>query len=158
MFELDDANGICGLGMSPEDLLDALASLVDKSILIREESGTTVCFRMLETLREYGREKAEDAAEFADLRRRHHDWYQRLVVEAETEWISAYQLEWITRLERENSNLREALEFRLAGDDDAAIESSLIMTRRCCCSGSSVAGSTKDATGSIVHSRARPGI
>ncbi|MDV7353253.1 protein kinase [Rhodococcus oxybenzonivorans] len=128
VFELDDANGICGLGMSPEDLLDALASLVDKSILIREEWGTTVCFRMLETLREYGREKAEETAEFADLRRRHHDWYQRLVVEAEAEWISAYQLEWITRLERENSNLREALEFSLARDDDAAIESSLTMT------------------------------
>jgi hypothetical protein len=43
VFELDDANGICGLVMSPEDLLDALASLVDKSILIREEWGTTVC-------------------------------------------------------------------------------------------------------------------
>lgn len=128
VFELNDANGICGLGMSPEDLLDALASLVDKSILIREESGTAVCFRMLETLREYGREKAVEAAEFADLRRRHHDWYQRLVVEAEAEWISAYQLEWITRLEHETSNLREALEFSVAGDDDAAIESSLTMT------------------------------
>ncbi len=126
VFELDDANGICGLVMSPEDLLDALTSLVDKSILIREEWGTTVCFRMLETLREYGREKAEEAAQFVDLRRRHHDWHRRLVAEAE--WISAYQLEWITRLERQNSNLREALEFSLAGDDDAAIESSLTMT------------------------------
>ena len=99
-------------GPDPDDLLDTLTSLVDKSILIREESGRSVRFRMLETLREYGHEKlAADRRVHPSLRRRHRDWYERLALDAEAEWISARQLDWIARLEREQPNLREALEF-----------------------------------------------
>ena len=54
----------------------------------------------------------------AALRRRHRDWYEALALEAEAEWISARQLDWIARLKREQPNLREALEFSV--DDDPA--------------------------------------
>jgi DNA-binding NarL/FixJ family response regulator len=52
------------------------------------------------------------------LRRRHRARYEALALESETEWISARQLDWISRLKREQPNLREALEFSL--DDDPA--------------------------------------
>jgi len=110
-FELDAAEEICGSGLDAEELLDAVASLVDKSILIREESGTVVRYRMLETLRDYGREKLQQSSEYPQLQRRHRDWYEQLALAAEAEWISARQLDWIARLRREQSNLREALEF-----------------------------------------------
>ncbi|MFC7448078.1 protein kinase domain-containing protein [Rhodococcus daqingensis] len=117
--ELDAAEQVCRLDAQPDGLFDVLASLVDKSILIREDSGTAVRFRMLETLREYGREKVQESGEFADLRRRHRDWYRQLALDAEAAWISARQLDWIARLDREQPNLREALEFSLTEDADS---------------------------------------
>ncbi|MFC9551562.1 protein kinase [Rhodococcus sp. NPDC056960] len=120
-FELDAAEQVCGDGLDPDELLDTLTSLVEKSILIREESGAVVRFRMLETLREYGCEKLEQAGEFLSVRRLHRDWYEALALAAEAEWISAHQLDWIARLKREQPNLREALEFSLADDPAAGL-------------------------------------
>ncbi|MFE5703483.1 protein kinase [Rhodococcus koreensis] len=117
-FELDAAEKVCGESLVQDELLDTLTSLVEKSILIREEHGSVVRFRMLETLREYGFEKLEQTGEALVLRRRHRDWYETLALDAEAEWISARQLDWITRLKREHPNLREALEFCI--DDDPA--------------------------------------
>ncbi|MFC0449213.1 protein kinase domain-containing protein [Rhodococcus jostii] len=114
-FELDAAEYVCRRG-DPDDLLDVLASLVDKSILIREESGTVVRFRMLETLRDYGRGRAQQAGEYSDQRRLHRDWYRQLALDADAGWISARQLDWIDRLSREQANYREALEFSLTED------------------------------------------
>lgn len=117
-FELDAAEGVCGADLAPGELLDVVTSLVDKSILIREDSSGRVRFRMLETLRDYGFEKLTRTSEYIQLRRRHRDWYEALVLDAEAEWISAGQLDWIARLNREQSNMREALEFCI--DDDSA--------------------------------------
>ncbi|OYD61365.1 protein kinase domain-containing protein [Rhodococcus sp. OK302] len=125
-FELDAAEGVCGDDETPEGLLDSLSSLVDKSILIREESDTAVHFRLLETLHDYGREKIVQAGEYAPLRRRHRDWYRKLVIDAEAGWISPRQLKLIGRLDREQPNIREALEYCLS-DDDAGAEAGLRM-------------------------------
>ncbi|MDG3014660.1 protein kinase domain-containing protein [Speluncibacter jeojiensis] len=118
-FELDDVEGVCAAGES--QLLDVLSSLVDKSILLREETAGTVRFRMLDTVREYGQEKVADTDEYADLCRRHRDWYQRLACDAEADWIGPRQLDWSTRLRQELPNLRQALEFGLTEDDDSAL-------------------------------------
>ncbi|MFE7721381.1 protein kinase [Nocardia rhizosphaerihabitans] len=127
-FELDAAEVICGQDSTPEDLLDTVTALVDKSILIREDAGSAVRFRMLDTLRDYGREKAEQAGIYPELRRRHRDWYQHLVLQVEAEWIGPRQVEWIARLEREQSNLREAMEFCLSDETDTGIEAGLRIT------------------------------
>ncbi|MFC9834310.1 protein kinase [Rhodococcus sp. NPDC127530] len=110
-FELDAAEQIGGRGLEPENLLDLVTSLVDKSILIREEAGPVVRFRMLETLRDYGRMQLQESGEYDQFRRQHRDWYEKLALAAEDEWISSRQLDWIARLGREQSNTREALEF-----------------------------------------------
>lgn len=118
---LDAAEGVCGTGMNPDDVLETLISLVDKSILVREESNGTVRFRLLETLRDYGREQLQRRDEFLELRRMHRDWYQQLALDAESEWISARQLQWIARLEQEQPNFREALEFCMSDSPDAGL-------------------------------------
>ncbi len=122
-FELDAVEGVCGGDSTPAQLLDGLASLVDKSILIRDDIATGVRYRMLETLREFGREKLHEAGEFTLLQRRHRDWYASLVVTAEAEWISARQVDWIRRFDREQANLREALAFCVTerGEVDAGL-------------------------------------
>lgn len=110
-FELDAAEAIAADGLTPHDLLDIVASLVDKSILIREEHDSTVRYRLLETLRDYGLERLRESLEDAELRRRHRDWYQALVHRIGSEWIGPNQPASIARIERERSDLRDALEY-----------------------------------------------
>ncbi|RYF61069.1 MAG: protein kinase, partial [Comamonadaceae bacterium] len=116
-FELDAVEAICASDMTPSDLLDTVAALVDKSILIREEPGNVVRYRLLETLRDYGREKLQQTDELTVLRGRHRDWYEELVLEVEADWVSPRQLDWIHRLEREQPNLRDALRFCLESEN-----------------------------------------
>ncbi|WP_433526870.1 protein kinase domain-containing protein [Nocardia pseudovaccinii] len=124
-FELDAAEGVCGADLERERLLDALSSLVDKSIVNRETLGDDVRFRMLETMRDYGRETLQESGEYQELRRAHRDWYERLALDAEAEWISDQQPYWLTRLEREHPNLRDALEFCLSEDSAESAEAGL---------------------------------
>ncbi|WP_433627120.1 LuxR C-terminal-related transcriptional regulator [Nocardia sp. CA-120079] len=124
-FELDAVEQVCGADLAPESLLDALSSLVDKSIVIREEPDGVVRFRMLETMRDYGREKLRETGEYQDLRRGHRDWYLRLALDAEAGWISDRQLDVLARLDREQPNFRDALEFCLAEDSAAGAEAGL---------------------------------
>ena len=119
-FELEAAEDICGGDVGPEDVDDLLTALVDKSILIRAESTGPVRFRLLETLRDYGREKIKATSEYPELRRRHLGWYQRLARAAADEWFSARQIDWIKRLDQEMPNLREAVEFSLTNSPEAA--------------------------------------
>ncbi|ABH00705.1 protein kinase/ transcriptional regulator, LuxR family (plasmid) [Rhodococcus jostii RHA1] len=119
--ELGAAERICDRDLTAEDLLDTVTSLVDKSILIREESGGALRFRMLETVRYYGREKAQKAGEFPEVCFRHRDWCERMALDAEADWISSRQLEWIARLVREQSNLREALEFCVSDSPETGV-------------------------------------
>ncbi|MHC3366324.1 protein kinase domain-containing protein [Rhodococcus aetherivorans] len=120
-FDLDAAEQVCGADMAAGEVLDTLTALVDKSILIREEAGSVVRFRMLETLRDYGVEKLEQSGEDITVRRRHRDWYEALACAAEAEWISARQLDWIARLKREQPNIREALDFCVKDDPVAGL-------------------------------------
>jgi non-specific serine/threonine protein kinase len=72
--ELDAVEGACaGDDLAAEDMLDLVACLVDKSILIREEHAAVVRYRLLDTIRDYGREKLHQTGEHSALRRRHRD-------------------------------------------------------------------------------------
>lgn len=119
--ELDAAEQVCGAGFTgPATLLDALTSLTEKSILTREDTGNAPArFRMLDTLREYGRLKTQGSGDYLDLRQRHLDWCQQLACDAEEGWIGPRQLDWIARVEREQPNFREALDFSITSDSRA---------------------------------------
>ncbi|MBF6245676.1 protein kinase [Nocardia elegans] len=127
-FELDAAEQVAGRDLTPHSALDVLSALVDKSILIREEVDTVVRFRMLETLREYGRQRLHESGEYHELRRRHREWYQQLVLDAEAGWLSHRQPEWIARIDREQSNLRDALSAMLGDETSEAADAALRTT------------------------------
>jgi non-specific serine/threonine protein kinase len=113
-FQLEAAEDICNGDLAPENIADLLAALVDKSILTRTEPNGEVRFRLLDTVREYGREKLMLTGEYPNLRRRHLDWYRRLAADVEVDWFSTRQVHWIKRTEMETHNLREAFEFALS--------------------------------------------
>ena len=121
-FELEAAEDICGADRAGISVDDLLSSLVDKSILIRAESNGEVRFRLLETLRDYGWNKLEQSGESHEIRRRHLQWYRRLVTQGAADWFSVRQVPWIRRLGAEESNLREALEFGLSDCPEVALE------------------------------------
>ncbi|MCL2535986.1 MAG: LuxR C-terminal-related transcriptional regulator, partial [Nocardiaceae bacterium] len=110
-FELDAVEGICERMVGAGQVLDLVASLVDKSILTVEGTGSVIRYGMLETLRDYGLDKLDEGGERTECRRLHRDWYLELAERAEAEWIGPDQIEWIARLSRETANLRAALEF-----------------------------------------------
>jgi non-specific serine/threonine protein kinase len=119
-FELQAAEEICGDNMVADEFDDLVASLVDKSILLRIEEDGVVLLRLLDTLREYGRHRLEQTGGSSQLRRRHCDWYRQLARDAEAGWFSASQVQWLYRVQRELPNLREALEFSISdGGQDA---------------------------------------
>ncbi|WP_040829875.1 protein kinase domain-containing protein [Nocardia jiangxiensis] len=120
-FELDAAEEVCGGDIGSSELLDALSALVDKSIVIRDETDGTIRFRMFETVQEYGRGKAEDGEDYLEYIRRHRDWCAHLAIRSEAEWIGPRQVQWDARLERELPNLRKALEFSLTESNDCAL-------------------------------------
>jgi len=124
-FDLDAVEGVCADDVLPEyGMLDLVATLVDRSVLVRDGGQSEHArYRLLDTLRDYGEEKLNEYADDTSLRRRHRDWYQQLVARGRAEWISNRQGYWLDRLTREHANLRAAVEYCLAepGEADAAL-------------------------------------
>jgi predicted ATPase len=94
------------------DVLDGLASLVDKS-LIQQEEGVDgePRFTMLVTIHQYAAERLEESGEAEALRRRHAEYFLALAEEAEPELTGPEQAAWLERLEEEHDNLRAALRW-----------------------------------------------
>ncbi|MGH8903999.1 MAG: BTAD domain-containing putative transcriptional regulator [Egibacteraceae bacterium] len=111
-FTLDAAEAVCsGGGVVEEDVLDLLAQLVGKSVVQMDDRGASVRYRLLETIRQYAREKLVEAGEDAQVRSRHRDWYLNLAEDAEAEAFGIEGRAVLERLEMEYDNFRVALEW-----------------------------------------------
>ncbi|MDG9712024.1 ATP-binding protein [Streptomyces sp. DH10] len=109
-----------GQGLRADDVLDAVAGLVDKSVLCREPGPGGVRYRMLDTLRQYGLEQLRrTAGEEGAVRRRQRDWMLRWVGECERGWFGPGQPETVARLRADRDNLRAALDFSLSTPGEA---------------------------------------
>jgi predicted ATPase/DNA-binding SARP family transcriptional activator len=129
-WTLAAAEAVCaGGGIEEWEVLDLLTRLVDQSLATYEEpqeagwgprtvpAGTGGApwgpapgrYRLLETMRQYARDRLLEAGEAAVVRGRHYEWCLALAEEAEPELYGAEQTAWLDRLEREHDNLRAAL-------------------------------------------------
>ena len=94
------------------DLLDGIASMVDKSLLQRmQEPNGESRFVMLETIREYAREKLEASGEYALTKRSHAAYCLVLAEEAATEESGGERGEWLEHFALEHDNFRAGLEW-----------------------------------------------
>ncbi|MDQ2808277.1 MAG: tetratricopeptide repeat protein, partial [Chloroflexota bacterium] len=107
---------------------DTLQQLVNKSLVLLEPDPTgTARYSLLETIRQYTRDRLAEAGEAAATRTRHRDWFLALAEAAEAPIREQQAAHWLNRVEREHDNLRAALawshdapdgleaELRLAG-------------------------------------------
>ncbi len=94
------------------DLLDGMASMVDKSLVqqVDQPQGESR-FVMLETIHEYALEKLEASGEKALTKRAHAAYCLVLAEEEATEQSGAEGAEWLHRFGREHDNFRAALEW-----------------------------------------------
>jgi non-specific serine/threonine protein kinase len=108
---LEAAEAVCNGGAIDEsDVLDLLAHLADKSLVIPEEgAGGTARYRLLETLREYGRERLRVSGEEPILLERHRDYFASLAETGRRELAGPGQTQWVTLLEEMHGNFRAAL-------------------------------------------------
>jgi predicted ATPase/DNA-binding SARP family transcriptional activator len=121
----ESAEAICADDRVPgRDVLDLLASLVDKSLL-QESSGR---YRMLETIREYGQERLADRGELLPIRDRHARYFAEFVAVADPHLRRPEQLQWIARLDAERDNILAAMRhLGDQGDAQATLEMAVLM-------------------------------
>ncbi|MBB4712918.1 putative ATPase/DNA-binding CsgD family transcriptional regulator [Streptomyces luteogriseus] len=107
-------------GPRTDDVLEAVAGLVDKSVLCREPGPGGVRYRLLDTLRQYGLEQLRRiAGEEEAARRRQRDWMLRRAEACERGWFGPGQPETVARLRADRDNLRAALDFSLSTPGEA---------------------------------------
>lgn len=117
-FDLEAAIAIADL---PEGgVVNTLDQLVAQSVV--EADHETGRFRMLETIRGYGRERAEEGEHWSPAVRRHLDYVRRSAVRIRLAWWGPGQAEKLARLRADHAELQSALATAAAIDADVALE------------------------------------
>ncbi len=121
-WTLDAAETVCAsAGLEARHVADDLAALVDKSLVVRDAPGSGRSrYRLLETLRQYGRDRLREAGRAAAVRDAHLSWAVGLAEEAEQHLEGLDQAAWLDVLESELDNLRGALEWAITSRNPEA--------------------------------------
>ncbi|HXY93491.1 MAG TPA: hypothetical protein VEP49_13505, partial [Acidimicrobiia bacterium] len=117
-FDVDAAQAVAsGSGVEEWDVLDAVTSLVTKSMVVAERSADGIRYSMLETLRQYAREQLDGAGETDTWRRRHAEHYAHVAEELSDRLYGPAEIEARTHLRAELDNLRAAVDWALDARD-----------------------------------------
>ncbi|MFF2385865.1 BTAD domain-containing putative transcriptional regulator [Streptomyces sp. NPDC058108] len=112
--DLAAAEAVCGPAA-----LEALGSLVDKSLVVAAPSGDgAMRYRLLETVAEYAGERLDESGRRSAAERDHLTYYRELARTTDPQLRSPGQRAAIERMERESENLRAALQRAVAGGDE----------------------------------------
>jgi predicted ATPase/class 3 adenylate cyclase len=116
-FDLAAVEGVCCMDEAEQmEALDLLSSLENKSMLVIEHlPRLEMRYRLLETVRQYAREKLQDAGESLDLHDRHAAYFLDMAQEFEQRILGPQAAEWLRRTNVEFLNIRAALEWELNG-------------------------------------------
>ncbi|MBB5157075.1 non-specific serine/threonine protein kinase [Saccharopolyspora phatthalungensis] len=118
--DMDAVEAVCADAALPHgEILPALTGLVGKSVVIRDERETGVWYRLLESIRQYGREVLHAAGQEQELRKRHRDWYVKVAEETRRQWFGPAQVDLSRRARLNDANVRAALDFCLAVSDES---------------------------------------
>jgi predicted ATPase/class 3 adenylate cyclase len=111
-----------GHGVDRDQMVELLARLVDKSLVLMDEEGPDGRYRLLETIRQYGLDKLAETTEAEVVRDRHRDFYVAFAEDAEGQLRGREQVAGLKRLEFDHDNLRTALRWSLdRGETEVAL-------------------------------------
>jgi predicted ATPase/class 3 adenylate cyclase/DNA-binding CsgD family transcriptional regulator len=121
-FDLDAAQTVAGGGeVERYQILDQLTLLVDKSLVLADDTSGRTRYRMLETVRQYALEKLADSGEADAVRARHRDHYTALAALLDTPARTDYE-QRLEQTETDIDNLRAAFGLsRENSDTEAAL-------------------------------------
>ncbi len=119
---LASATAVCdGDGADEWQMLDVLASLADKSLLVVESGDAQKRYGQLESIREYARDKMREDGELQATAQRHSEVFAATARAAYEEWDTAPGPDWLSRLSPDIDNFRAALSFAIDEDGDRVL-------------------------------------
>ena len=121
-WTLAAAEAVTAAGDAGEwQVLDHLAALVGKSLVLADEIQGSTRYRLLETIRHYAAERLarRPGGELGETRAAHRDYYLGLVETADLHLRGPDEAAWLDRLEADFDNIRAALAFSVADPDSA---------------------------------------
>ena len=117
-FDLEAAHGVCGAeDDTDDDTLELLTGLLDKSMVTMRSGTGTSRYRVLETLRAYGRDRLRENGIYDHCASRHARYYTELAQRAAAGMHSADERAWVERMLPDYDNLRVAFEHAMADSD-----------------------------------------
>jgi len=99
------------LGNSPESIVDLLSGLVNRSLVSADTALSPPRYRLLESVREFGRVRLRESDEDAQANAAHLHAVQQLCERARREMLTGHMKEWVARLEHEHGNIESAIEY-----------------------------------------------
>jgi predicted ATPase/DNA-binding winged helix-turn-helix (wHTH) protein len=121
-FSLEAAVSVVADDALPDwQVIDRLAELVAKSLVVAETSGSARRYRLLDTTRAYALEKLADGGEFAALARRHAVYFRDHFRNAGVVWERTPSVQWLETYAPEIDNIRVALDWAFGASGDQAI-------------------------------------
>ena len=131
-FSRDAVAAVCGAGLSEIEVVDVLSSLVSKSLVVRQDEGSTQArFRLLQLIREYVRSKFALRRDRMITYRRHAEYYRDLVERAAPYLTSHDQHEWLSIIDREVGNIRPAIGWSIQHQPEIALRIVAALGRWC---------------------------
>ncbi|QGZ63094.1 ATP-binding protein [Paraburkholderia acidisoli] len=128
-FSLGSAAAIVGDDpLAYAGVIDAVASLVAKSMLSANAGNDAVRYRLLDTTREYARRKLAEAGELDIVSRRHAGYFRDLYARAEDGWNRSPDARWLADHEPTIDDVRAALNWAFSAQGDAAIGIALTLS------------------------------
>jgi predicted ATPase/class 3 adenylate cyclase len=125
-FTLDAAGSVCAdHGIDQNDVLDLVASLSDKSLVVADTTGDQERYRVLESTRQYALGKLEASGERERLARRHADYFLDAARKADASFGAVPLSEWLARLEPEVENFRATMDWALGRGQQVALGGSV---------------------------------
>lgn len=119
-WDLEGAEKACAIDPIEEfEVLDLLDSLADKSLIVAEVSGEKTRYRMLETVRQYARDRLAESTESEEIRGKHLDHFLKIAEGGELGILGDDHRNWLAKLDAEHDNIRAALDWCEEADGGA---------------------------------------
>ena len=120
--DVADQPAFLAVELNSDELMDLLAQLIDKSLVIVETGLSEVRYTMLETIRQYARDRLVEAGGSQRVRDRHLAYFALLSGLANPNLRGKDMVQWISKLEEELDNLRSAMEWAQTGEVEKGLQ------------------------------------